>query len=319
MHRWIFALQHSNCDKAKGVARLDALCVCSRDGCMYIRQRECFLQHSRKDISALKMDPQAEQDNGGDLDIPIENLVLEGAVGGDPVMDGVLELCKNYDSQLPLNFDGEESPSTRDRVMRSAYDEVMEILGECSSPEKAGKVAALIAKSHQLYHAFSRGDIDRDEAVEEYNDMRQKVPVSVLPEEERSECHCKKLLQELKILLDSFEKAVKIFQDDRKTNEPGLTENLSLKPGYRSGDRFREHFCSFLNELTRLFRDKVQPLWACLVADCSCSCVEREFALSWGNMFNEQDQETLRMSKDRCEQFLIDHTFAFNYYTDRKF
>ena len=66
---------------------------------MYIKDVEFFLQHSCKFLSALKMEEaQNEIDNAEDLGIQIENLVLEeGAVGGDPVMEGVLELTRNYE------------------------------------------------------------------------------------------------------------------------------------------------------------------------------------------------------------------------------
>ena len=261
-------------------------------------------------------DLQNEADNAEDLGVPIEDPGVEdGAVGGDPVNDGVLELCKNFDKQLPLNYSGDEKlkGGTMDDVLQSSYDEAIEILAKCNTPEKAGEVAALVAKSHQLAWKITRAEIDRDDIIEEYTKLGQEVPLSVLPDEDASECLCRDILMELKILIDSFLEAARLFEEEKKLGTiqhcPGMTETLSREPGYRSGDRLREHFCSFINELTRLFRNKIQVLWSCLVADCSCVCTGREFALSFDN------QASLRSRKDKCEQFLISHTSAFHYYT----
>ena len=291
---------------------------------MYIKDVEFFLQHSCKFLSALKMEEaQNEIDNAEDLGIQIENLVLEeeGAVGGDPVMEGVLELTRNYDRQLPLNFEGDEKlrGRTLDDVLQSSYDEATEVLAKCNTPEKAGEVAALVAKSNQLAWKVIRAEIKRDDIIEEYTKLGQEVPISVLPAEDSTECLCKDLMRELKILIDSFLEATKIFEEERGmgsiSNCPGMTENVSRQPGYRSGDRLREHFSSFINELTRLYRNKIQVLWCCLVADCSCVCPEREFALSFGSVHDDVNQASLRSLKDKCEQYLCDHPSAFHYYT----
>ena len=262
--------------------------------------------------------PQEEADEVDDLQVPIEELVL--GADADPVMEGVLDLPANHDKQLPLNFSGEgPEPPSLDAVLQSSYEEATQILADCKTPQKAGEIAALVAKSQQVAWAMARGDLVPSEVIDEYDAMGKRIPISALAVGNQAGCICKDLLEELKLLINSFLEAVRLFEEERRegnlSGHPGVTENVSREPGYRSGDRFREHFSSFINELSRLFRDKIQVLWGCLVSNCSCVCMPREQALA----FDIRDPSCLRFLKDKCEKFLMDHTFAFHYYTVNKY